>query len=452
MTQEIIKKLENKKIAILGYGLEGKSSYMWIRKHLKSEWITILDQNQNLESELRNKEDFYLNWILGDSYLDHLSEYEVILKSPGISLKNICTDSFQNKITSQLELLLETNHENVIGITGTKGKSTTSSLLYQIGKDQNKKIMLLGNIGKPILDVIDEIDKETILVVEMSSHQLEYIKASPHIAVVLNLFEDHLDHAGSVDHYHQCKLNIFRYQTEKDIALYCADNEVLRRKIKENHFLGRQYTFGCDNIASTDVYLKENLVYYRHEILYDSKSPRNLLGKHNLKNIMVVLWISKLLNYDLEQAMVSIKNFQPLEHRMEKIGIFNDICFYSDTIATIPEATIEAIESIQNVDTLIFGGKDRKINYSNFVKYLNTGRVRNLIAMPTTGFQIIKHLDHNQNVNLYRAETLNEAVRIAKQVTKKGKSCLLSPAASSYDYFKNYKEKGDYYKRLVTLD
>ena len=448
MTQEIIEKLKNKKIAILGYGLEGKSSYTWIRKHLKSEMITILDGNTDLELELREQKDENLNWNLGPSYLQELSKYDVIMKSPGISLKDIPIQTFQDRITSQLELLLEAKHQNVIGITGTKGKSTTSSLLYQIGKDQNKKIVLIGNIGKPVLDVIDEIDEETIVVVEMSSHQLEYIKVSPHIAVILNLFEDHLDHAGTVEHYHESKLNIFRYQTQEDIAIYCADNEILKRKVNENYFSAHQYTFGTE-ASSCDVYLKDDFICCQQEPLYSITSTRNLLGKHNLKNIMVVLWISRLLGFDLKKAAISISHFQTLEHRMENIGTFDGVTYYSDTIATIPEATKEAIEAIPDIDTLIFGGKDRHIDYTHFIAYLKTGKVRNLIAMPTTGFQIAEQLVDTKTVNLYKVESLKEAVQIAHQITEKGKSCLLSPAASSYDYFKNYKEKGDCYKEFV---
>lgn len=452
MFQKIIEQLKNKKIAILGFGLEGRSSYTWIRKHLKSESITILDGNVALESDLQPKNDANLDWILGDTYLQDLSIYDVIIKTPGVSLKDIDIEPFRDKITSQLELLLEVDRQNVIGITGTKGKSTTSSLLYQIGKDQNKKIMLLGNIGKPILDAIDEMDEDTLLVVEMSSHQLEYIKVSPHIAVILNLYEDHLDHAGTVEHYHESKLNIFRYQTQDDIAIYCSDNETLQKKIEANHFSGRRYKVALDNGTNPDVCLKNDTVYVQEKALYDTKQPRKLLGMHNLENIMIDLCICKLLNFDLKQAANTIAEFEPLEHRMEKVGTYHEITYYSDTIATIPEATKEAIESLPNIDTLIFGGMDRHIDYTDFIEYLKTGKVRNLIAMPTTGIQIANALKEEKNLNVYTVETLEEAVAVAKQVTEKGKSCLLSPAASSYEYFKNYKEKGDCYKRLVATD
>lgn len=449
MKHKIIQQLKQKNIAILGFGLEGKSSYQWIRKYLKEESITILDANLSLETELKEKKDSHLKWVLGDTYLQELSQYDVIIKAPGISLNAMDISSFQDRITSQLELLLEVNAKNVIGITGTKGKSTTSSLLYQIGKDQNQNVVLLGNIGKPIFDVLDEVDEDTRFIVEMSSHQLEYIKVSPHIAVILNLYQDHLDHAGSIAHYHECKLNIFRYQTKEDIAIYCMDHPILCEKVKENQLLGKQYTVGLSYDEKPDVYLENNYVYGKQEQLYDVTLPRKLLGTHNLENIMVVLWITKLLGLDIEKAAHTIECFEPLEHRMECIGTYDDVTYYSDTIATIPEATKEAIEAIPNVNTLIFGGKDRQIDYTDFIAYLKMGKVSNLIAMPTTGTKIAEQLKGEKHVAVYTVDTLEEAVILAKKITKKGCSCLLSPAASSYEYFKNYKEKGDCYKKLV---
>ena len=200
MYRKIINKLKDKKIAILGFGREGKSTYKFIRKYLPEKELTILDINEI------NITDQYTNVITGKTYLKNLDIYDFIIKTPGISLKDIKDSNILNKITSQLELLLEVYKDNVIGITGTKGKSTTSSLLYEVIKKQKESVYLLGNIGTPVFDNIEEYNKDTILVVEMSSHQLEYIKVSPHIAIILNLFEDHLDHAGTLEHYHANKM------------------------------------------------------------------------------------------------------------------------------------------------------------------------------------------------------------------------------------------------------
>lgn len=449
MYEKIVEKLKNKKIAILGFGKEGQSTYQFIRRYLKQQMITILDLKDVRDYDLLAN-DQNLEIVCGDKYLENLNDYDFIIKSPGISLKNLKDEAIINKITSQLELLLEVDRQNVIGITGTKGKSTTSSLLYQVFKDQGKDVYLLGNIGIPILDQIEEYKKDTILVIEMSSHQLEFIKVSPHIAIVLNLFQDHLDHDGDLEHYHNNKMNIYNYQDSSDIMIYADDNEYLRNRIAHGKFKGQHYDIRFDNSPKNgnSVRIQDHKIYYQDELLYDD-CKRKLLGDHNLKNIMFVVLVARLNGLDLKKAADTIRTFKGLKYRMEKIGTFDEITYYNDTIATIPEATISAIEALQNVDTLIFGGMDRGIEYSHFIHYLKQCDVQNLICMPTTGYHIGKILEKECNKNIFFAETLQEAYDISKTKTQKGKICLLSPAASSYEYFKNFEEKGNRYKELV---
>ena len=175
MIDKIIDKLKGKDIAILGFGREGISSYTFIRKHLKNEKLTIIDKVDKSKEEIF-KDDKNVYFVSGDDYLDNLGKYDLIIKTPGISLKDIDISSFRERITSQLELLLEVNRKNIIGITGTKGKSTTSSLIYNVIKDQGKDVVLAGNIGIPVLTEIENYQDDTILVIEMSSHQLEFIE------------------------------------------------------------------------------------------------------------------------------------------------------------------------------------------------------------------------------------------------------------------------------------
>ena len=222
-SEKILNKLIGKNIAILGFGREGKSTYSFIRKHLKDMHLTIIDKN-TIEIDDQN-----ITLVTGENYLDNLDQYDLIIKSPGISLKDIDYSKYIDKITSQLELLLEVDRENIIGITGTKGKSTTTSLMYEVLKRQKDEVYLLGNIGIPVLDSIEDYTPNSTLVIEMSSHQLEFVKQSPHIAVILNLFQDHLDHAGSLEHYHNNNMNIFKYQTEDDYAIYSDHNEYLNK-------------------------------------------------------------------------------------------------------------------------------------------------------------------------------------------------------------------------------
>ena len=441
--------LTGKKVAILGFGKEGKSTFNYIRKHNPNFKLFILDRNENLIDEnefLRG--DVLARVITGYSYLDSLKDYDVIIKSPGISLKDIDTSRFESNITSQIEIVLECFRNQIIGVTGTKGKSTTSSLIYKVLKDQNVDALLLGNIGTPVLDFIDDIKDSTKVVIEMSSHQLEFIRTSPHIGIILNLFEDHLDHAGSVEHYYESKMNMFKYQSRVDYAIYSSDNEALKTLVKSERRDAQvfNYKFATEKQDYNTIYCDDNFIYFKNKPVYNVNSERNLIGRHNLSNIMAVMTVVNILGLSNKLASDSINAFVPLEHRLELVGNYEGVTYYDDAIATIPNATINAIESLGIVNTLIFGGMDRGIHYEELVDYLKKCNVENLICMPETGYKIGSMIT---NKNVYKAENLDIAVDIAKKITKKGMICLLSPAASSYNQFKNFEDKGNRFKELV---
>ena len=443
MFNEIINKLNGKNIAILGFGKEGKSTYNFIRRH-SSQNLTILDKNDILTNNPYLKDDKNLNIITGETYLDNLSSYDLVIKAPGIVLLDV--DLTNVNITSQLELILEVDKKNIIGITGTKGKSTTTTLMYEVLHNQNSNSFLLGNIGKPIFDYVEDFNDNSILVIEMSSHQLEFVKCSPHISVILNLYQDHLDHTGTLEKYHNDKMHMFKYQDENDIGIYDGQNKYLIDLVSKNNYKSKLYKFMVDE--ESDIYVKDNMIYYEDKVIYDGNSKRNLIGTHNLKNIMVVLLISKLLNLDINKAIDVINSFKPLEHRLEMVGTYNDITYFNDTIATIPEATMNGIIGLGNVDTLIFGGMDRNIDYSEFIEFLKNSNISNLIGLPDTGYNICKELN-DSGKNIFTVKTIDEAVDIADKYTKKGSICLLSPAAASYNEFKNFEEKGNYYKDVI---
>lgn len=443
-SEEIVKKLVGKNIAILGFGKEGKSTYNFIRKHLPDISLTVLDK------AAITIDDDKVTIISGDDYLNNLEKYDLIIKSPGISLKDIDYSKIQDKITSQLELLLEVNRKNIIGITGTKGKSTTTSLMYEVLKAQRDNVFLLGNIGVPVFDMIEEYNNQSLLVIEMSSHQLEFVKNSPHIAVILNLFQDHLDHDGSLEHYHNNKMNIFKYQTADDYAIYADDNEYLNAKMKILNTAATKFNvrFDDENIFGNAVRIKKDKVFINDELVY-TDGERNLIGNHNLKNIMFVLTICKILGLDFEKARETILSFKGLKYRMEYLGTYHNIKYYNDTIATIPAATENAVGAIGDVDTLIFGGLDRGIDYKEFIEFLKNSNINNLICMPSTGTNIGHLLEECTTKNIKYVQTLEEANAMALKYTTPGKSCLLSPAAASYEYFKNFEEKGKAFEEIV---
>lgn len=445
MIQQLIEKLAHRNLLILGFGLEGQSTYRFLRRHLADQPLTIADQN-DLSAHPLLQDDPNLTLISGPNYLQNLANYDLILKSPGISFKDLNYAPFQDKITSQLELILEVNRRNIIGITGTKGKSTTSSLVYAILQANECDSRLLGNIGTPIFDEIENISADTLLVIEMSSHQLEFVRTSPHIGAILNLFEDHLDAAGSVEHYHWSKLNLFRHMTANDLAIYCADNPSLQNRLTHEDFRAQLISISINSDVPANVELRDNQVYCHETPLYNTTDSRHLLGQHNLENIMIALAIAHFLGLDPKISQTAVNNFQPLEHRLEKVATVNNITYYNDVIATIPAATINAIQSLRNVNTLIFGGLDRGIDYQSFIDFLNHSNIEHFICMPSTGHTIGKQLDPART---HFVNTLEEAVTLANKITKPGTTCLLSPAAASYEFYKNFQEKGHAYKQLV---
>lgn len=439
MINDLVKYLKGKKIIILGFGREGKSTYKLIRKYLKEQTIYIADQKEKTDFLENDKNAIYIG---GKNYLENLEEYDLIIKTPGISFVGIDTSKYIYKIKSQLELLLEFFNVFTIGVTGTKGKSTTSSLIYTILKEQNIKTMLLGNIGTPAFDYIDKIDEETVLVLEMSSHQLEYMNLCPNIAILLNIYPEHLDHYASFEEYAQAKCNIFKNQKGADYFIYNLDNEILQKLVNSP----KAKAYGVSLKENGDICIKNNYVYFKEKPIYNIKSPRKLLGEYNLNNIMFALGVSQILKLDLDKTIKSIQNFEPLHHRLEFVGKYNDISYYDNSIGTIPMATMEAVKVLKNVDTLIIGGMDRGLDYTEFIEFLNKSNITNVICMPKTGHDIARKLKKEK---VYRVETMEEAVKIAKKVTSKGKSCLLSPAAASYGFFKNFEEKGNIYQELV---
>lgn len=450
MLNKLLNFLKDKKILILGVGMEGKSTYDFLRRNFPEKQLFISDKSTNLlEKYPEFMEDMNLELSMGENYLNGIEEYDLIIKTPGISFKNIDIASFQNKITSQLQLLLEFVEVFTIGITGTKGKSTTSSIMYKVLKDQGKNAFLLGNIGDPIFHHIENLEKDSIVVLELSSHSLQYVKNSTNIAVFLNLYQEHLDFYESFEKYAEAKFNIAKFQTEKDVLIYNQDNLLMQNyhyPYKEKDYA---VTLKEKNHLKNIVYIKENSIYCKEKFVMCLDTPLKLKGMHILNNIMFIFAICDIMNLDFGKAVETIQNFEALEHRMEFVGKVASIEYYNDSIATIPEATINTIKALQNVNTLIVGGKDRGVSQDELTEFLKNSEVQNIICLPKTGEILFNCLKDATNKQVFLVENLEEAVKIAKKVTKKDMSCVLSPAASSYGYFKDFQERGKMFKNFV---
>lgn len=428
MYQKLVQYFENKSVLILGFGKEGQSTYGFIRRFYPDKKIAIADK-RNLNIDDKNVE-----LITGDSYLDCLNNYDIVMQSPGISLRDVKIKP-TTEITGQMDLFLRFAECTKIGITGTKGKTTTTTLIYNIVKASGKKCALIGNIGVPVFESLDDTDGLTA-VIEMSCHQLEFAKSSPNVAVFTNIYPEHLDHYNGFEGYVNAKLNIVKNQTERDYFIYNSDQEELKSVIDFDSIKS--------NLLPTSAKTEDEFLNHLTTI------NENLKGSHVHQDIFFAANVAKCLNIDNKAVEEGIKAFLPISHRMEKIGTWKDITFYDDCIATIPHAVMCAVDALKNVDTLIFGGLDRGIDYSQFVSDLNKCNVNNLIGLPETGEMIIKELQKTGCMkNMISVDTMDEAIEAAYKYTSKGKSCLLSPAASSYNRYKNFEEKGNHYKQLA---
>ncbi len=411
----LIKLLKPHKIAILGYGREGQSTHKLIKELLPEKEVLIADDKSPLA-----------NCTLQDECLKSCTLY---IKTPGISMKKL-QGLDREKITSQTDIFLQLYSNQTIGITGTKGKSTTSNLVYKILLDQGFDVLLAGNIGVPLLDIISNIKENTIIVAELSAHQLQFIHTSPKVSILLNLFEEHLDHFDSYEQYKESKYNIATKQTKQGVFIFNKDSKEINALLEKTPLQSRQKPFSKEEATIEANYLK---------------------GEHNKMNILSAILASQEFGAKKEEAETTAKNFQPLAHRLEYVGEKNGVVYYNDSISTIPQATIEALKALKKVQTLILGGMDRGIDYSPLVEQIGEFEVKNIAFVGQAGKRIYKEMkERANNYNCLLSDDYKEIVSWCKANTQKEKICLLSPAASSYDMFTNFEHRGEVFKQLIS--
>ncbi|MBD5545722.1 MAG: UDP-N-acetylmuramoyl-L-alanine--D-glutamate ligase [Lachnospiraceae bacterium] len=444
MVETIKKLISEKKILILGYGREGKSTYQLLERAGGYKELAIADLNP-----IKDLLPEYVRCISGEGYQDCLDNYDIVFKSPGVVLTKDLKE-YSCHILSQTEVFFSHYKNQIIGITGTKGKSTTTTLLYQILKTAGKKAVLAGNIGIPAFDMIDSIEEDSVIVFEMSSHQLEYMTVAPHIGVLLNIHEEHLDHYGTMEKYVAAKERIYRNMQEGDIFLCNVENlpafgtckaQIIPFPVKE----------GLNLVMKEE---EKPYISYKGNVFSIPVEEIQLVGEHNYLDIAAAYGIASLLGIKDEQFREGLIAYRPLPHRLEKIGTYEGITFYDDSISTICDTTMKALTSIKDVDTVLIGGMDRGIHYGELIEFLSENPVAHIVLMEATGKRIYEeiHKDYKNFCNrerLYLVKDLKEAVELSKKITKKGTSCVLSPAAASYGIFKNFEERGNEFKKYV---
>jgi len=438
--------LGNPKILILGFGKEGRSTYDFFRKCFPDLLLGIADKNTSILEDSGLLDNNISEIFTGSNYQNSLSNFDIIIKSPGVVIENI-NSNISKRITSQTDLFLQCYYKQIIGITGTKGKSTTSSLIKHFIKADNKEVLLVGNIGVPAFDMIDSIKNDTIIVYELSAHQLEYLRKSPHIAVLLNVFPEHLDYFNSFADYKKAKFNICKFQNE-DNCLIVHDSLIDEL---ETIYIDLPESVGPGRVAIETKNHNKNQKIIKisdNVIKHNTKNPP-LLGDHNLININAALLAVAEAGVDTKVAINSLSTFKSLPHRLENIGEFGGIRFVNDSISTIPQSTIAAVEALGNVDTLILGGFDRGLDYSELVKFLIASKICNFIFLGKAGDRMFDIFKLTSEKNLFKVNSIENAFEIIVEKNAKGSTCLLSPAAASYDQFHNFEHRGDVFRALA---
>jgi len=381
--------LKDKSIVILGFGREGKDTLLFLKKTFPKKKIAIADQK------------------LDKNYLKKLDDYDVIIKTPGIPFK-ILPRSILDRVVTQTDIFFDNCPGTIIGVTGTKGKSTTSSMIYQTLKSGGVKAYLIGNIGQPVLSFLKKADDQSVFVYELSAHQLFKIRKNPRIAVLLNIYPEHLDYYRNLQEYVQTKANITKFQTKRDYLIYnCLDPKVKR-------------------IARAS---------------RAKKVP--IRGKYYQLDMAAAKAVAKIFK------VPELKKFEFLPHRLEYVGKFKGIEFYNDSLSTIPETAIEAMDFLgKNVQTLMLGGFDRGLSFKNLAQRIKKSGVKTIILFPTTGQRIWQAISKTA-IRHFFVKNMTTAVKLAYQHTEKNKICLMSPASPSFGLFKDYAERGEMFKKFV---
>lgn len=418
--QQLRALLEGHRILIAGYGREGQSAERLIQRLLPEAEYTIATQVENGK------------WKDTDDHWHDEWPFDLVIKSPGIPNFQLPTVNFQ--LSSLTDLFLQVYGDRTIGITGTKGKSTTASLIHHLLPGS----ILAGNIGIPLFDILDEMGEESLVVAELSCHQLENIHRGPHVAVLLNLFQEHLDHYEDYMGYKMAKMQIALRQQAGDHFFYCTDNEELRSLVESSK-------------------LKVESCLHPYSLTDITDAERQLLdacplqGDHNRSNALVACRVAGLvLRKPLSTFHFPLSTFHGLRHRMEHIGRHAGIDWYDDSISTIPAAAIAAVRALGRVDTLILGGFDRGIDYSPLVHFLQEHPIPNLVFVGKAGKRIYEELSTFRFPHSTLIENdYTKIVPWCAEHTPQGGTVLLSPAAASYDAFKNFEHRGDFFAEQI---
>jgi UDP-N-acetylmuramoylalanine--D-glutamate ligase len=427
-------------VAIIGYGAQGHAAYEYWKK--LGDGITVCDQNEIFDIP------HDVNVRIGANYLKDLEDFDLIVRSPSVhprDLVNSNTEAILDKVTTVTdEFLRVCPSRNVIGVTGTKGKGTTSTLIAKMLEADGKLVHLGGNIGTPPLDLLKEnIQPNDYVVLELANFQLIDIKHSPHIAVCLMVAPEHLDWHPTVEEYYEAKAQLFRYQDSNDVAIYYAEN----RDSKTIASKGQGKKIPYMEVPGAIV---ENGNFVINRTVVCSTSELKLLGKHNWQNVCAAITAFWQVSQNEQAAKSVLTYFSGLEHRLELIRSLEGISFYDDSFGTTPETAIVALEAFTQPKVIILGGSDKGASYDNLAQVVVDNNVRSVVLIGDQAKRIKAALQlANYTSTIDGGDSMTEIVNVSRKTAKTGDVVLLSTGCASFDMFKNYIDRGEQFSSAV---
>ncbi len=427
------------KIAIIGAVTEGLASYRYFTA--RGDDVTICDQNEKLSVPEAAQT------VLGPNYLDNLGRFDLIVRTAGMNPSIILDKNpdVGNKITSQInEFLANCPTSNIIGVTGTKGKGTTATLITKMLEAAGKKVHLGGNIGVPVFDFINEVHPEDWVVLELSSFQLIDCRHSPHIAICLMVVPEHLDWHEDFEEYVAAKQQLFINQSEEDVAIYYALNEDSESIASASE--GKLIPYYKQPGASVN---RDQIVINKQAIC--SIDEIGLLGKHNWQNVCAAVTAVWQISQNVEAMRSVITTFKGLEHRLELVRELDGVKYYDDSFGTTPETAMVAIKAFDQPKVVILGGSDKGSTYDKLAKVVaDNNNVRSVLLIGEMSERIQRSLDKAGFKNYVSGgQNMKDIVSKARSLAQSGDVVLLSTGCASFGMFENYKDRGEQFKKIV---
>ncbi|MFA6305885.1 MAG: UDP-N-acetylmuramoyl-L-alanine--D-glutamate ligase [Candidatus Gracilibacteria bacterium] len=455
---------QRSKIAVLGYGIEGQAMVKYLLAHGYGD-ITVCDKNVDLETGIPGG----VSGVFGEKYLENLNDFDVIFRSPGIKyLEPQIQLAKENgkEISGPMAFFIDECPCHVVGVTGTKGKGTTATLIYKMLKEAGKDAYIGGNIGQSPLDFLDKLTKNSVVVLEMSSFQLQDMTKSPHVAVLLNTTTDHLDYHADRDEYLRAKESILAHQNKDCLAILNKDYEYV--KYYSGLVKGRAKFVSVGKKVEDGAFVKDGDIFYAEYGDVEKVcevADIALVGKHNFENVLPAICAAKEFGVSFEEMKQVVQTFAGLPHRLEFVDEVDGVKYYNDSFSTTPETSMAAVDSFDVPTVLIAGGFDKGLDYKEWaLKILTRPSLEVVILLGHTADRMEQDLQEAEGklgeaegspaaagrpTKILRVNDIHEAVVLARKEAKKGGVVVMSPGSSSFDLYKNYKERGNRFMEEV---